>query len=173
MKGSSVAFWWFAVGATVTLGQVISAPAEGNSLVESVIERTRHSKVVERVQAAVDASGGTVLKTNRYVVVQNGLNRKNELGEWVECTPVVRSYADALVCTGAAFRAVLSENLNTVGAVDLETSAGERMVTSPLAILLFDPEMGQSLTVGTIQDCAAELLSTNAVTLRISAFNLM
>jgi len=101
--------------------------------------------------------------TNSYTVIRNGMNFKDEAGNWVESRPVVKSYPAGIICTGTTYRVILNQNLNTAGAVDLQTSDKKRMVSHPLGLGFYDPESGKSVLLAQLKDCQAEIVSSNKV----------
>jgi hypothetical protein len=107
-----------------------------------VIERGEYYKVVRGVRVVTNASGQVVLRTNRYTILQNGMNFTNANGEWVESHPVVQTFSGGIVCTGASYRVILNANLNTAQAVDLETRDRRRVISRPIGLGLYDPETG-------------------------------
>jgi hypothetical protein len=141
----------------------ISTEATVQSISPVVVARGQHHRVVESVRQVATKLGQSVLVTNRYTVVRNGMNFKDSAGNWVESRPVVCSFPNGIVCTGATYRVILNANLNTFGAVDLETSDQKRLVLHPLGIGFYDPESGRSVLLAQVTDCAARLVSSNQV----------
>ena len=129
----------------------------------SAVARGAHFTVMEAVSQSTDSSGRLSLVTNRYTIIGNGLNVQDARGNWVEARPVVQVYQDSLVCTGASYRVILNRNLNTAGAVDLETSDKQRIVSNPLGIGFFDPDTGRSVLLAQIKDCEAAVVSNRVV----------
>jgi len=98
----------------------LNASFASPSISTRVLERTAHTKRVESVRWTTNSFGQAEIVTNRYTALQNGMHRKDALGNWVEANPTVRVFQDAIVCTGATYRVILSRNLNTDDAVDVE-----------------------------------------------------
>jgi hypothetical protein len=146
----------------VVTQMVIPLLLSAASPTEVTLELGRHHKVVA---TEVRNSSGAI-QESRYTVVGNGVHFQDANGDWVEAKPLVQDLGEAIVCTGASFRVILNANLNTYGAVDLETSDRKRMVSHPLGIGFYDPESGRSVLLAEIKDCRAELVSSNLVVYR-------
>ena len=126
-----------------------------------VIARGQHYKVMQAVRQGVTASGKLLVTTNRYTVVANGLNFQDTNGNWIESHPVVQTYAGGIACVGASYSVILATNLNTAGAVDLETSDGQRIISNPLGLGFYDPDSGKSVILAQVQDCGAVVTSNH------------
>src|SRR5581483_10676511 len=143
--------------------QVANNISANQPLSGRVVERGSYYKVMESVQEVENEGSHIILKTNRYTVLANGMNRLDARGNWVECEPAVQEHADAITCTGNSYRVILSRNLNSGSAVDFETSDHKRIVSQPLGIGFFDPETGRSVLLAQIKDCEAEMFSNRVV----------
>jgi hypothetical protein len=126
-----------------------------------VIARGQHYKVMQAVRRIVTASGKSLVITNRYTVVANGLNFQDANGNWIESHPIVQSYAGGIACVGASYSVILATNLNTAGAVDLETSDGQRLISNPLGLGFYDPDTGKSVVLAQVKDCGAVVSSNH------------
>jgi hypothetical protein len=126
------------------------------------LERGAHHQVVE---VSHQNESGSVTQAH-YTALGNGWHYRDAAGTWVESKPVIQDYGDTILCTGASFRVMLTTNLNTTGAVDLETSDRQRIVSHPLGIAFYDPESGNSVLLAQIQDSRAELVSSNLIVYR-------
>jgi len=131
-----------------------------------VVERGTHYKKIESVGQIVDRSGPISLKTNRWTVLQNGMNFQDASGNWVESCPVVQSFAEGVLCTGNTYRVILKNNLDTDDAVALETPDKQQVVSHLAGIGYYDPDSGQSVLLAQMKDCQAELVSSNQIVFR-------
>jgi hypothetical protein len=129
---------------------------------QATLERGAHHQVVE---VSHQNESGSVTRAH-YTALGNGWHYQDAAGTWVESRPVIQDYGDTILCTGASFRVLLNTNLNTTGAVDLETSDRQRIVSHPLGIAFYDPESGKSVLLAQIQDSRAELVSSNLIVYR-------
>ncbi len=134
-----------------------------NEISSRIIERTRHTEVVERTTSINPGSQ----QTNRYTVLSLDLNRPDGSGGWVRCEPRFDIGADGnLVGTGANYTVKLNAELATQGAVELTSSRQEKMRFSLIGVDWFDPDTGRSVLVGTITNSTAEIIGTNRVIFR-------
>ncbi|HEX5222317.1 MAG TPA: chitobiase/beta-hexosaminidase C-terminal domain-containing protein [Verrucomicrobiae bacterium] len=155
------------VGLAVGLVRIagVAQTATDSSRVFSA-ERGRHHELISTVRQETNKLGQVSSVTSRYAVLANGMNFTNASGQWQTAVPVVQALGDFVVCTGAAYRVVISANLNRFGSVDLETSDRQRIVSHPLAIGFYDPESGQSALLARLKDSRAELVSSNLIVFR-------
>jgi hypothetical protein len=140
-----------------SFGQQGTGPSVANSqAVESKIGR--HFRVIP-------AADGT----HEVTLVGNGLNYQDTNGNWIASIPVVQSFSNAIVCTGASYRVLLATNLNTYGSVDMElptdpaTREHGRIVSHPLGIAFYDPDSGQSVLLAQLKDCSAQIVSNKVI----------
>src|SRR4051794_3362848 len=66
-----------------------------------ITERDANHEVIESVRPSSD---GTILKTNHYTRLGNGINYKDESGRWLASKPVIQSFPSGIVCTGAPYQ---------------------------------------------------------------------
>ncbi len=125
-----------------------------------VVERDASHEVIESIRTSPD---GSVLKTNRYTRLGNGMNYKDDDGNWVASKPSVQNFPGGIVCTGASYQVIFATNLNTAGSVDLLTSDKKEIVSNPLGIAFFDPDSGRSVVLAQIKNSPAELVDSNHV----------
>ncbi len=149
MKSLSVALVVVVAALAGVTGHALEPTSANLPVFASVVERGANYRVMQT--------------TGQYTVLGNGMNRKDDSGNWVECQPVVQSYPGGIICTGATYRLILATNLNTAGAVDFETSDHKRIVSNPLGIGFYDPESGRSVLLAQIKDCQAEVSSDGIV----------
>jgi hypothetical protein len=125
-----------------------------------IVERDSNHEIVESIRPAAN---GTTIITNHYTRIGNGLNYKDELGQWVAARPNVQSFSQGIICTGASYQVIIATNLNVSGAVQLLTSDKKELISSPLGIALYDPESGKNVLIAQITNCQAELISSNEI----------
>jgi hypothetical protein len=127
-----------------------------------VIELGKSFTVMESTRPGTNQAGQLISKTNRYTTIGNGMNFRDASGNWAESKPVVQSFSEGIVCSGASYRAIISTNLRTAGAIDLQTGDG-RIVSHPLGIGFFDPASGRSVLLAQVKDCLAEVVSNKII----------
>jgi len=129
-------------------------------------ERGPHHQLVHTTRQVTNELGHVTSVTGRYAVLGSGLNFTNATGQWEAARPVVQALGEFIVCTGATYRVVLNANLNTYGAVDLETSDKQRIVSHPLGLSFYDPESGERVLLAQTKNSRAELVSSNLIVFR-------
>jgi hypothetical protein len=124
------------------------------------ISRGKHFTVMETVRQNSGAGGSLV--TNDFTIMGNGINRPDGTGGYVECKPVVMSYPEGLVCTGATYSVIIGADLRS-GVVDFQSGDQQRIVFRPLGIAFHDRESGKSVWLASVKSCSAEVISNSVV----------
>ncbi len=125
---------------------------------------TGEAKVGDHFRVIPAADG-----TNEVTLVGNGLNYQDTNGAWIQSIPVVQSFPNAIVCTGATYRVILATNLNSSGSVDLELPADpatgnrDRMVSHPIGLAFYDPDSGATVLLAALKDCAGQIVSNQVI----------
>ena len=145
-----------AIAGLIAMFSISSLATETNS--------TTNAKIGEHFRVVPAADG-----TNEVTMVGNGLNYQDTNGAWIASVPVVQTFPNAIVCTGASYRVILATNLNSLGSVDLELPADSattnrgRMVSHPLGLAFYDPDSGATVLLAPLQDCSAQVVSNQVI----------
>lgn len=135
-----------------------------NIFAASAADTSGELKIGEHFRVVPAADG-----THEVTLVGNGLNYQDTNGNWIQSVPVVQSFPNGIVCTGASYQVILATNLNTYGSVDLELPADAaasergRMVSHPLGIAFYDPDSGATVLLASLKDCSAQVVSNQVI----------
>jgi len=66
---------------------------------------TAEAKIGEHFRVVPAADG-----VHEVTMVGNGLNYQDTNGAWIASVPVVQTFPNAIVCTGASYRVILATN---------------------------------------------------------------
>jgi hypothetical protein len=140
--------------------QAVSKPLSTSVLVG---ERGPHQRTWNKVLTWQDDQGRTVSQTNvAYVELESGMHYWEE-GQWTETQELIESYPDGAIARQGPHKVILANNLNTVGAIDLQLPDGQRLRSHILGLSYFDGATGQSVLVAGVKDALGWLLPPNQV----------
>ncbi len=142
---------------------VAGGVANERVLSTNVMDRGGNFKSIDTLRERTEESGRAVTVTNHYVKVQNGLHWKDAQGNWIESKPFIQPFESQLVCTGTTFRAILNNDIHTYGSVDIELPDGQRFVSHPLGIALFDPKTGRREWLAEVGSCQAAISGNHVI----------
>ena len=109
--------------------------------------------VMEQLVVATDAAGNQLVSTNRYTILETGLNYL-ENGEWKKSEDTVESFPRGAVARRGPHQAIFSSNMNSDAVFDLQTAAGIRFRGGVRSLHLTDVATGRSVLLGTVKDNA-------------------
>jgi len=155
-------YWTSVVAASLV------APAHGQTLSCSLIERGPHHKVWVRAAAATNHLGAIHYQTNSYTELQTGTSVLDpNTGQWRDSSPDFEITPDGhAVAAHCPHQVIVAPSLLAPeGIVDLLTPGGAvRLRSAVLGLSLFDPVSGKSLQIASARECAGRQTAPNAIT---------
>jgi RHS repeat-associated protein len=137
---------------------------EVGSPASSIVERGPHHSVHQRTISRISPEGRTYLVTNSFVELASGLNFWNgDQGRWEPSREIIEVFQDAAVARQGAHKVVWAANLNSPGAVDLETSDGKRFRSHLLGIVFTDARSGRSILIAEPKDSIGEVVGNQVI----------
>ena len=136
----------------------------------SVAERGAHHRVWKRVEYETAPDGRQVPKVHSYTELETGMHYVGEDGQFHETQEVIESHPGGAVARQGPHKVIFANNLNTYGAIDLETPDGKRLQSHVLGLWYFDSASSQSVLIAEVQDCQGQIVNANQV-LYPDAFN--
>jgi len=99
-----------------------AGPASASNTLYQVAERGADYCVWQKVVQITNTRGNACLATNpAYVEVASGLNYFSAAGnQWVEAEEEIEAYPGGAIAQHGQHKVIFVNNLNTVGAIDLE-----------------------------------------------------
>lgn len=134
----------------------------GSVMSQTVAERGPHHRVWATTLAVTNRSGAVSYRTNRYTELATGLHYRED-GQWKETQPVIEPFPGGAVARRGPHKVLFGANLNTAGAIDLETPDGVRLRSHVLALGYFDASSGQRVFLAEVKDCVGGLVGSNQV----------
>lgn len=163
-SGSLHAQTWLEFALLLLLCQASAAQDLTPRSSKRVAHKEAHQQRVELIQTRLGESGELISETNSYVQIETGLNYRNASGEWVSSQESFVSTNGWALAYQGQHKVALYHNLNAEGAVVLYTPDGKRMRSHVYGLAYYDPETGNSVLIGRVQDSEAEITAQNQVT---------
>ena len=132
----------------------------------SVVERGPHHKLLYRLQETVWPDGAHTQDPHYLVAMATGMNYL-EGGEWIESRAEFDLTPDGIAAaTHGQIRVWVNGNLNTFGAVAIQTPSGQRLRLNVTGLALTDTASGRSVRIADLQDREGFLVAPNRVVFR-------
>ncbi len=133
-----------------------------------VVARGPHQRVW--MKTATNALGQLAFQTNHaFTELKSGMHYWTN-GAWQETRELIQPYPGGAVALQGPHKVIFANNLNTAGAIDLETPDGKRFTSDVLGLAYFDPASGRSVLLATVKDSQANILPPNQL-VYTNAFN--
>jgi len=141
---------------------VVALLASGLSQIQAsqyqVVERGADYRVLQKTTY----EGGTN-RVHRVVELSAGLNYKNSYGQWTESKEEIETFPNGAIAQHGQYQVIFANNLNSTGAIDLQTPDGKRLRSNILGLAYDDRSTGKNVLIAQIQDSQGELISSNQV----------
>ncbi|MCP5521616.1 MAG: exo-alpha-sialidase [Verrucomicrobiales bacterium] len=132
-----------------------------------VIERGPDFAVYQQVTTSLTADGQARFHTNRFTLLENGLNYQDENGAWQESRDLIEPFAEGAVARYGPNQAIFSPDLNASAVFDIRMGDGGRLPGGVRAIQLTDLATGRSVALGSVKKSApGELLPPDRIVYR-------
>lgn len=128
----------------------------------SIAERGPDHRVVWSVRAQTDPDGNVSYRTNSYTELATGMHYQ-ENGEWKETRELIEPIAGGAIARYGPHKVIFAENLNTAGAIDMETPDGKRLRSHVLGLGFYDSSSGKSILFAEVKDCVGQIAGSNVV----------
>ena len=107
--------------------------------------------------------GGAQVRTNRaFVELATGMHYRSG-NQWKESKELIESFPGGAIARCGPHKVIFANNLNTAGAVDVETPDGQRLRSTPLGLSYRDIKSGKTVWLAEIQDCQGRIIGSNQV----------
>lgn len=110
-------------------------------------EQGANHRVWQKIVKLTDADGNFTFQTNRaYVELATGLNYKDPVtGRWLASREGVDAYPGGAIAQYGQHKVIFVNNLNTAGAIDLQTPDGKELKSHVLGLSYYDSASGKSV----------------------------
>ncbi|HEY1718020.1 MAG TPA: Ig-like domain-containing protein [Verrucomicrobiae bacterium] len=152
-----------AINSTAASAPVSSQPPAGKVVGYQVSERGANYRNWQKIIQTTDAQGNIILQTNSaYVELASGLNYWAG-NQWNESKEEIDGYAGGAIAQYGQHKVIFANNLNTAGAIDLQTPDGKELKSHILGLSYLDTASGKSVMIAQVKDCQGQIVSSNQV----------
>jgi hypothetical protein len=122
-----------------------------------------NQRVWQKIVQTTDLRGNTVLQTNQaYVELADGLNYWDATSQqWLESKEEIDACAGGAIAQYGQHKVIFASNLNTAGAIDLQTPDGKELKSHLLGLGYYDSASGSSVLIAQIKDCQGQIVGSN------------
>ena len=160
MKTKLLLLLGFWLGLAVVTAQDAPAPKDS---APTVVERGAHHRVWERVVYEKLPSGETVAQKHRYTEMGNGMHYRGEDGLWKESKEEIEVYPTGAIARQGGHKVIFANNLNTAGAIDMQTPDGKELHSHVLGLSYYDAASGKSALIAEAKDSFGQIVASNQV----------
>jgi hypothetical protein len=157
--GSMKTSW--AIIALASLSTII-IPAQDTPY--EVIERGPNHRVWQRTNSVAGPEGKLVLQVHRYTELASGLNFWDSTSnQWVESKEEIEPFEQGAIARQGQYLVIFANNLNSAGAIDLQTPDAKRLRSNVLGLGYYDNSTSNSVLIAQLQNSEGELIASNQV----------
>jgi hypothetical protein len=135
-----------------------------------VVHRSANQSVWQRETYEMSPDGRAVPKIHQYVEVASGLNYLDSNGVWKASEEWIESYPGGAIARLGQTKVIFANNLDSFGAIDVETPDHKRLRSNILGLMLHDLASDKAVLIAQVQDSQGQLISSNQV-LYVDAFD--
>jgi len=131
-----------------------------------IVGRGANSRDWQREEYEKLPDGTIVTHVHKVTEIASGMNFQingQASGQWVESKELIEAYTDGSIARQGSYQVIFANNLNSAGAIDMQTPDGKRLRSNILGLAYFDHSSGQSVMIAQIQDSQGEMIADNQV----------
>ncbi|HEY4415437.1 MAG TPA: LamG-like jellyroll fold domain-containing protein, partial [Verrucomicrobiae bacterium] len=128
-----------------------------------MVEQGADHNVWQRETFEQAPSGQIVSKIHKYTELATGLNYQDAQGQWQPSQEAIETYAGGAIARQGQYQVIFADNLNTEGAIDLQTPDKKRLRSNILGLGYYDHSSGQAVLIAQLQDSEGQLIASNQV----------
>lgn len=148
------------------IGQFMRATTNGAPSATYVVgEQGANHRTWLKVLKTTDLKGHTLFDTNvAYVELASGLNYKDPVtGNWLLSREEIDTYPGGAIAQYGQHKVIFADNLNTSGAIDLQTPDGKDLQSDILGLGYYDSASGKSVLIAQVKDCQGQIVNSNQI----------
>ena len=108
-------------------------------------------------------NGQPVAHVHQYTELASGLNYLNANGLWTASQAQIEAFSGGAIAQQGQHQIIFANNLNSSGAIDMQTPDCKRLRSNILGLMYTDPTTGQEVQIAALQDSDGELIANNQV----------
>lgn len=130
----------------------------------AIKERGANHRVWQRTTYEQGPNGQSIAHVHSYTELAAGLHYKDaSTGQWLESQELIESFVGGAVARQGPQQVIFANNLNSAGAIDLQTPDGRRLRSNILGLMYVDTVTGDAVMIARLQDSLGQLISANQV----------
>ncbi len=127
-----------------------------------IVERGPHHRVWQRTRSDVLPDGNSVNRVSSYTELATGLHYWSE-NRWNDSVAEIEIINGSAVARRGQHNVIFSANLNSPGAIDMQSPDGKRFRSHLLGIAYTDYANGRSVMLAEVKDCLGAVRIPNQV----------
>ncbi len=120
-------------------------------------------RVWQRLTYEPMPNGQMLPHVHRYTELASGLNYLDSSGLWTASQAKIEAFSGGGIAQQGQYQAIFASDLNTAGAIDMQTPDGKELRGNILGLLYSDPTTGQCVQIAAVQDSEGQLIADNQV----------
>lgn len=162
-----------AVTSAVAQGQVANNASTASQTAPSaapsptpcqVVDVGPHHRVWQWQTFETLPNGQMATNTHSYRELASGLNYQDPTsGQWLPAEPTIEAFGGGAIVRHCQHNIIFANNINTAGAIDMQTADGKELRSTILGLMYSDPTTGQAVQIAQIQDSEGTIASPNEV----------
>ena len=129
------------------------------------VERGPNHKLWQRETFEQGPDGQIITHVHQYKELATGMHYLQN-GQWVESQELIEPYASGAIAQYGSSQIIFANNLNTEGAIDVQTVDGQRLTSNILGLGYYDSSTGQAVLIAQIKDSSGAIVTGNQVVYR-------
>jgi hypothetical protein len=127
-----------------------------------VVERGANHQVWRKESYERLPNGKIVTHPHQYTELASGLNYLNN-GQWTPTQEKIEVYPGGAVARQGQHQVIFANNLNSYGAIDMQTPEGQRLRSNLLGLMYYDTATGEAVLIARLQDSEGQVVADNQV----------
>ena len=128
-----------------------------------VVGRGANQRVWQHETYEKIPSGQIVPHIHKYTELATGMHHTGANGKWVESKEEIEAFAGGAIARQGQYQVVFANNLNSAGAIDLQTPDQKRLRSNILGLMYHDTASDNAVLIAQIQDSTGQLIAPNQV----------
>jgi len=140
----------------------LSAQTIGSSTQPVIVDQGPHHNIWQYQTYEPGPNGKPVAKIRQYREMAAGLNYMSA-GKWTASKTKIDVFSGGAVAQQGQNKIIFANNLNTAGAIDMQTSDGQRLRSHVLGLIYVDSSTGQSVLIAQLHDSEGVVVADDQV----------
>ena len=162
MKTSWLAFVLLFSSLAATRAQAAATNALPDPTNFTIVTNDYNSRVWERINYFTNMDGTVIPQKHRFTELASGMYYRTN-GQWMESKEEITSCPGGAVALQGQHWVGFANNLNSGGAIEMQTPDGKRLRSNILGLMYVDQSTGRALFIALLQDSQGQLIANNQV----------